>query len=78
MAETTKKSGSGYLRIVFASVAILLAYVARRVIRRNWFLHSVHPEDFARNVNYTIGEIPTTYYDAGKLKEVLPKVCMIV
>ena len=68
-------------RVVFGVFAIFfggVAFIAKQVVRKNWFLKEVRVDDFSvfPGVNVTVREVTTTYYDSGNLKEQLPVVCV--
>ena len=62
----------GFFAILFGGVA----FIAKQVVRKNWFLKEVSVDDFSvfPGVNVTVREVTTTFYDSGNLKEQLPVV----
>ena len=64
----------GFFAILFGGVA----FIAKQVVRKNWFLKEVSVDDFSvfPGVNVTVREVTTTFYDSGNLKEQLPAVCI--
>lgn len=62
---------STYLTFVLALVA---AYLARYYLESSWhFQRPLDHDDFLNDQPFEIKPIPTTYYEVGKLLDVLPE-----
>jgi hypothetical protein len=56
-------------------VIVLAAWLLNEYINTSWhFMPALSHKDFDETAPYNKKEIPTTYYKAGKLIDVLPKV----
>jgi hypothetical protein len=57
--------------LVFAVLALFLAFVLKEVYRKNWFYAPALSKDTFQSTDFTVMDIPTTYYHVGQLDKVL-------
>lgn len=60
-------------KLFVAIVVVAIAYVAEEIHRRHWYYHTLNRDDFQFTPQLIEHTVPTTYYDEGKLGDVLDK-----
>jgi hypothetical protein len=60
--------------ILIIPLVCFFGYMFKSLLEKSWFLISINDNNFDTVSNFTVLEIPTTYYDLGQLDKILPKV----
>lgn len=79
-ANTKKKSSSLSVLFVILGLVSLSVWQSSNLKYLNWWVRNDHLNraDFGAG-NFTVhGEVPTTYYEPGKLSDVLKEVCLFL
>jgi len=75
VAENTKtRPSSGFVPVLFSVVVSVLAITANYIWSRHWKGAKVTPLEWNQDANYTLVEVPTTFYELGKLSTILSEV----
>ena len=70
-----EKSESLKRKLMIGSVLFsALAVTVHFIWANHWKVAKVTPSDWAQDANYTLREVPTTYYSKGNLSDILSEV----